>query len=215
MAYHSIGGANTSLDAIRSGTRINRSYVMNELLVPSRNSDEGFPATGVPGMGDLLRMDNGDVLKTYFALDLYSGLTLGAADEEGYYQFAVLSDDGVTIQLMNESSLFVPVFSDEGIHGPRVACAPKAVYLKHGATIPFRLTYFQGPATQVALTVIWRRWNSANPTGAGSQCNTSPQIFEADGRTLVRELRDAGWKAVRNENYVTSGSSEICYYQGQ
>lgn len=206
-AYHSATGVDSSLEAINVGTRIQRPYVLDALLVPSRDSDMGFP---IPS--GLLRKDDGEILRTYYALDLYSSLSLGADDEEGYYQFAVLSDDGTTLHFMDETGRFVSVLADEGEHAPRVACSSKAIYMKKGASVTFRLTYFQGPATKIALTVIWRRWNSADPNGETSRCNTSPEIFEAGGKTLVKELRDAGWKAPSSLNYVASGSSEICYY---
>jgi len=52
-----------------------------------------------------------------------------------------------------------------------------AVPFKKGDLIPFQLTYFQGPRTQISLTLMWRKIDGQSL----SDCGSSDGYFSASG----------------------------------
>lgn len=186
----------TSRDYIAKGTKVDAALFMSQIYVPTRNFADGFD---VQGAGKLKDASGADLVE-WFALDLSSHITLGAADADGMYQFATVSDDGVTFTANGQDILV-----DEGEHSPRLKCSDQIVPLKKGDLLPFRLTYFQGPRTQISLTLLWRKIDAQNL----ADCGSSDGYFTGQD-SLPQGLTDRGWKVLKPENFKLKNGSNLC-----
>ncbi len=186
----------TSRDYIAKGTKVDAALFMSQIYVPTRNFAEGFEVQGAGKLQDQMGRD----LVEWFALDLKSQISLSALDADGLYQFAAVSDDGVTLTINGQDVLI-----DEGEHSPRLKCSDQALPLKKGDLLPFRLTYFQGPRTQISLTLLWRRVEGQ----ALNDCGSSDGYFTGQD-SLPQALADRGWKVLKPANFKLKDGYNLC-----
>lgn len=189
-----------SRDYIDKGTKYDAAVFMSQVYVPTRNFSDGFE---VQGQGKLKDQYNNDLIE-WFALDMKSQLTLSDDDAEGMYQFATVSDDGITLTVSGDD-----VLVDEGEHSPRLKCSSQVVPFKKGDLKPFRLTYFQGPRTQISLTLMWRKIDAQSL----ADCGTSDGYFGASG--LPASLKDKGWKVLKPQNFKLKDGYNLCSMPAQ
>lgn len=100
----------------------------SSLNVPPRNFQEGFP-----GVTDRFE---------WFAID-YTGRFW--IEKPGVYQFALTSDDGAKLYIDDEVTV-----DNDGIHPPQIRMGRVAL---NGGIHRIRVSYFQGPRTEVALVL--------------------------------------------------------------
>jgi hypothetical protein len=105
------------------------------LDVPMRSFDVGFP-----GLGD-------DLLE-WFAISFEGFLDVPTT---GTYTFQECSDDGSEL-LIDPGTGFTTVVDNDGVHG--MSCATGSIDLTAGHH-PIRANYFQGPRTEIGLTLEW------------------------------------------------------------
>lgn len=191
------GSQCSSRDYIAQGEKINAALFMNRIFVPTRDFTQGFDVNGSNPLTDA----NNNTLIEWFALDLQSNFILKDSDSEGLYQFAVISDDGATLSVAGQDILV-----SEGEHAPELACASQVTAIKKGDMIPFRLTYFQGPRTQISLILLWRKISAGQSLGG---CGTSDgYISSAD--SLPSSLANKGWKVLQPGNFRLSTGKNLC-----
>jgi len=102
------------------------SIYTSSLNIPPRSFTEGFP-----GVTDRFE---------WFAID-YSGRFW--IEKPGKYQFALLSDDGSKLYIDDKT-----VINNDGVHPPKVMFGNVKL---SGGIHDIRVSYFQGPRTQLAL----------------------------------------------------------------
>jgi hypothetical protein len=141
------------VDYIRPEHKLNVLIKLSELNIPAKDWASGFPVAS-----DFVRDPNGNVLNEYFGVELEGFLKLPSGQPEGDYQLAVFSDDGSKLWI--DSQLNV---DNDGTHSPQWKCASSNVNLKVGELHSFKLQYYQGPRTKIALQVFLR------PASASSQ----------------------------------------------
>jgi hypothetical protein len=107
--------------------------VVANLDVPVRNFEQGFPAVGKN-------------LLEWFAIRFTGSLNV---TEGGEYELCLNSDDGSKLFL--EDTLVV---DNDGLHSATQKC--EIVYLEAGE-YGIRVEYFQGPATEIALQLLWAK----------------------------------------------------------
>ncbi len=175
-------------------------YVQN-LDVPTRLFTEGFPTMS----GGLVKDDAGNTLLEHFHFNLESGLTLGDLHEEGLYQFAMLSDDGVRLEIDDTTYL------EETNKTPtKLVCGTTQVYLRRGEVRDLRVQYFQGPRNHIALQMLWRKVTSQTPreTLCGEAGNEEWFDYLAAMPTpnhKYRQLQSRGWSVVPASSFVLPG----------
>lgn len=187
----------TSRDYITQGTKVDAVLFLSQIFVATRNFTEGFE---VQGQGRLQDANKNDLVE-WFALDLRSQFVLDAADEAGDYQMAIISDDGHTLSVGGAD-----IVKDEGEHAPRLACSAGTLSLNHASKIPFQLTYFQGPRTQISLVVMWRKVDSATNL---QDCGSSDGYIN-DQNQLPHALASRGWKVLKSSNYLLNNGRNLC-----
>lgn len=139
------------------GEKIPATLLMDQIFIPTRLFSAGFPVTNSSGTTYLQNKD-GEVLMEYFALRLKTNLSLTANQGAGLYQLALLSDDGSRLYRLDTGE---KVVDNDTTHSTSLGCG-KTIQLAAGQTIPLQIDYYQGPATQIALTLMWRKVASSD-----------------------------------------------------
>lgn len=187
----------TSRDYVKLGTKVDAVLFLSQVFVPTRNFSDGFSADGVNKLQDANNQD----LVEWFALDLNSQLVLDTNDDEGDYQFAIISDDGHTLDIDNAE-----ILKDEGEHSPRLKCSADKVNFKKTDKRKFRLTYFQGPRTQISLVWLWRKVdNNTNLQDCGSSDG-----YITNQNNLPQSLSQKGWKVLQPGNFLLAAGKNLC-----
>ncbi len=142
-----------------------------------------------------LRTHSGIMITDTFALDLRSEIQLGASDPEGYYQFALISDDGAILQLFDQPGS-AQVINNDGSHLSKVECTRRPVLMTRKTRIPIHLVLHQGPNPSMSLMLKWRLVN---------QDVQEPLCGEVDEnlQSAEEELLARSWKSLQPENFLS------------
>jgi hypothetical protein len=124
--------------------------------VPERSWTTGFP--GVPD-----RIE-------WFAI-VYNGSF--KVKKPGHYTFRLLSDDGAKLYIDHNL-----VVDNDGVHGPGSRLGDKQL---DGSRHSFRLEYFQGPQTQIALQLF------------ATLDKETEQVFPGDNFILTTPVKQKAW----------------------
>lgn len=196
-----------AVDYVDNGEVIPSTLYFDQLYIPTRAFDLGFYTQA----GELVTNATNQPIYEYFGLRLESQLALGAAEAPGWYQMAVLSDDGAMLSTKNADGSLTTLVDNDGTHPTRMGCSSRAVYLDRASKIPVVLEYYQGPRYHISLVVMWRPL----PAGADPQAPTvdnecgqagNSRFFDSNmvpsaPQTAFYELLARGWKSLANENY--------------
>lgn len=202
---------NKVLDYIKYGIKSDQTLFFNNVDVPTRMFSAGFPLQ----TGGLVKDDTGKDLIEYFALKFETIFKLDSAEEEGLYEFALLSDDGTILNIKdakdnqeNVDGKWETLVSNDMTTPTRMACATKVLDLKHNKKIPLELYYFQGPRYHIANMLIWRK---ATKAGLDPLCGSSGNTFFFDPVTGTpkkwNDLVSRGWKVVGAKNFQLTNSN--------
>lgn len=174
---------------------------LKDVNVPTRMFDRGFPTAS----GSLLMVNN-EAVTEWFGLTLDSNLRLTEGDEPGLYQLALISDDGATLDIQQNED-WVRWVDADGTHSSRLACSELTLQLDRSSSVPIKLDYYQGPRTEIALMLMWRKVDSANEP-LDKLCGATGQnlFFEyrnnpSTPQPAYRELESRGWRPLAPENY--------------
>lgn len=183
------------------GVNTNITLVLSQLNVPTENFSVGFPIGPNTYLTDL----DGNKLVEWFAIQVDGVLKLAPGDAAGNYEFATLTDDGSILYLRDSASgQLVPRIQNDGTHSTKLACIDKAVAMDSTSQIPMRLQYFQGPRTEIALRMLYRKASSK----AESLCGTSSNFFKNSGAgnpypegSAMTQLYNDGWKVLTADQF--------------
>ena len=194
-------------DYLDHGQPIQSTLYFDQLYVPTRAFDLGFYTQ----QGELVTNNDDEAIYEYFALRLESQLTLAQNEAPGWYQMAVLSDDGAVLSAKKSDGSLETLIDNDGFTPTRMGCAMKSVYMDSDTKLPIVLSYFQGPRYHIALSVLWR------PLPDGQDPNDPVMDIECGRRGNGRyfdstkvpseptetyySMLERGWKPLSNENY--------------
>lgn len=173
---------------------------LNQIAVAPRAFDTGFPLND----GTELLFPSGNKIVEWFALRLASNLALSLDEEEGFYQLAFVSDDGVLLDIAQEGGK-LRLISDDDFHSPTMNCGTEAIELKHNQPSPINIQYFQGPRTEIAFSLLWKKVSSKNSAldancGKSSYDLSNGQPYDRQ-RSLTQALSN-GWQVIPSKNYI-------------
>lgn len=193
-------------DLITRGKDAGVTLILNHVSVPTGKFTQGFldPVSGVA-----LKGPNGNVLIEWFGFDVKSDLALQSTEADGYYQVAVIADDGAVLDLEAVGSTPVKTLvNNDGIHSTKMACSSKAILMKKSQPRPIRLRYLQGPRDHIALTLMWRKV-STETAALDALCGTegqtafwNPATTPSTPSAKYKELVARGWKVPGAGNFV-------------
>lgn len=191
--YYSVG------DYINKTTKADQNLFFTDINAPSRSFSKGFSTK----TSAVVKNDAGEKLIEYFALKMKTDLTLREDQEEGLYELAVLSDDGVIVKA-TISGVQKNIISNDGDHPVKMGCSSQLLDLKRGQRIPLEVQYYQGPRYHIANVLMMRKSTEA---GKDSLCGVYGTDIFFSGYTGVPlasydSLLARGWAPLLPENYV-------------
>lgn len=157
------------------------SMYLNNINVPTRSFTEGF----VNQNGQALTDTNNNVLIEYFGLKLRFSLILPDEYEEGFYQLGIESDDGSIIQTLNAKNEMVTLIDNDKTQSTTAKCATEAIYFDHTTRIPSELYYFQGPRTEIALRLAWKKVDNERPSSVCGSLGTLDGSAKSNFWTVI------------------------------
>ncbi len=183
---------------------------MSTIDVPERKFDKGFKTS----TQTILAHEGRDLLE-WFNVNLTSDIKLTAPEEEGMYEFMIISDDGsifsieeVDGEMKRENLLYSPK-----MHAPKAICHnPKSgkykdalVSLKYGKRYRIKLNYFQGPRWRIALQLYWRKipFDKVESIKKGNKCNNG-----LSNNARVKYTSDMGFEVIP-EKYFNLPGTEV------
>lgn len=180
---------------------------MSQLLTPTRNFTDGFATSDQNVVTD----DSGQKLVEYFALDFETVVKLGPADQPGFYQFGILSDDGTIVEIKDSpTGAYRTYINNDQEHATMLKCDRVGMNFDANTRLPMRVKYFQGPREQIALMLVWRKLDSPTASKADSACDVE-SASDYFGSDLTKpdfvnyefgKMSQRGWKALVPENFV-------------
>lgn len=190
-AFKAMGGKTVDY-FYANGIQVNALLALKQLFVTTRSFTEGFPSSN----GGLILDNNNQTLVEYFAFRLETVLKLDATlDQPGWYQFATLSDDGsmVLLKPTGSTTYSQTVVANDGDHATSMGCSNSAIYIDDTSRLPLMVKYYQGPRTQIALTMLWRRVAAMN-TAKDQLCGV--------GTNDLTGLASRGWRVINPSNFI-------------
>lgn len=196
-----------AVDYIDNGTPVQTTLYFDRLFVPTRAFDLGFYTQD----GTLVLNHNNEPIYEYFGLRLESQLMLAQSEAPGWYQMAILSDDGAILQQKNPDGSLSVIVDNDGTHPTRMGCSVQPVYLDHNSKIPVVIEYYQGPRYHISLVVMWRPLpDGTNPDipvveaecgRSGNSRYFNSNVVPSAPTTTFYDMLSRGWKPLDNENY--------------
>jgi hypothetical protein len=207
-----------STDAfLERGTKVPYKVYLKDVFVPTVAWTEGFKmANGTKVYVE--RNGTQDALYEYFSIHAKSNLVLTQAEEAGYYQLALLADDGASLDVLEPGKSTYTRMMDLGWGPEKLGCSYKAIYLAKGQKLPIKVGYFQGPREHISLSLLWRKVDREDAP-LDKDCGNFPGIeyyFNSTVRPTQQkepflQLLERKWKPVAHENFLLhSGSDGTC-----
>lgn len=175
---------------------------LNDVNTPTKQFEAGFKTAA----GDTLKDDKGNALIEYFALKMETLIKLDTLDEEGEYLLATISDDGTIVQV-KDKDVWETVVANDGPHAARMGCASKKITLNRNSKVPIRIFYNQGPRTQIANVLVWRKILPDEPEiNYNKVCGqaSSVEFWHPDTYVpgvLGKQILAENWKILKPQNY--------------
>lgn len=193
------------MDYINNTVKSEQSLFFSKIDVPTRMFTEGFPLK----TGGKVADDTGNELIEYFALKFETTLQLTSADDEGDYEFALLSDDGTILRIKDPDNAssngnWETLVSNNYVTPTRMGCSNRVIHMTRDKKIPLELFYYQGPRYHIADMLIWRKSATA---GRDQDCNKSGNSYFFDPNHNSAPLAwnglvQRGWKVVGEGNFL-------------
>ena len=192
-----------STDYIQIAKKSDQNIFLSDMNVPTRMFTEGF----APKMGATLNNDQGEKLIEFFGLKMQTNIVLADGDEEGIYEFALLSDDGTTMKIKSGSEDVEDevLINNDGDHPTQMGCSTRTVKMRRNVMLPVEVTFYQGRRYHIANVLIWRK---ASEAGKDSLCNQQGNelYFNPNNNSVAAQgftdLTARGWKVLVPDNFM-------------
>ncbi len=188
--------------------KINTPLYVSQINVPTRSFDKGFQASDSSYVSDT----NGNRLIEWFGLKMTSTLKLSDTDQEGYYDFITISDDGSRVYF-GEGAQQQEIINNDGGHSTKMKCAVQSINLTKSSKIPMTYFYNQGPRTKIANVMAWRFVGAQPSTTINALCDKDDKdgtvrFWNADGSDGVywTQLKSEGYKILDPKNFELPNS---------
>ncbi len=207
-------GATSTTDLISRGTKSSQNLFFTQLYVPTRLFTQGF----YNDVGQPLQDDTGSTLIENFAMRFSSVLRLAPSQDEGLYEFAVLSDDGTVMRIRDDAGVYSPVVDSDGNHPTRMGCSAQVINMTRDTEKLMQLDYYQGPRYHIALVVMMRKVTDTDASGkfaadplCGMESNNA--WFDYNNASAPQkpynDLLARGWQVLTADNYGIPNSASF------
>ena len=137
-----------------------------------------------------------------------SYLKLGDNDQEGFYQLILVSDDGSNFFTdAYNTGIYKKIINNDGVHSNQVGCTAIGgeISMKKETRLPIKIEYYQGPRTQIALSVLWRRvlTASSQPSSNCGFSTSNSSAWHDQSTGMYKKLKDEGFTVLTENNYIS------------
>lgn len=166
---------------------------MDQVDVAPRHFEMGFSTKN----GDYIRNAKNEKIVEWFNVNLETVLKIQLPQEEGFYEFVALSDDGIILNIedLNEGVIYKNFLYAPNTQAPKVICynGPEKekrslIYLKNGQDYKLGINYFQGPRTEIALMLFWKKIENPLKYKRSKYCMSTQRDYNVlikDGFVIV------------------------------
>lgn len=196
-------------DYINKGTLANAYIYLDRLFVQSQPFTKGL----VDSNGNTIDLEGVNFYEN-FVVDVNAQLQLGVNEAPGYYQLALISDDGALLKQVGDDGSEVILVNNNGSHPTKMACGDEPVYMDHNTKLQVKLQQFQGSRKAITMVALWRPWDPDNKD-ALSHCSKGGNGYFFDStKTPIKpkkqfyDLLVNNWKVLENENFEFPGQEE-------
>jgi hypothetical protein len=194
-----------------TGKLVTQNLFLSRMNVPTHEFRSGFMGSN----GNAVKDDHGSLLVEWFSLHLQSSIVLGAADQPGRYQFAVISDDGARLDQVLPNGDRLSIVNSDGLNSSRLGCSNQSFEFQESTALPIRYSYFQGPRYYIASVILWRKIPDGESASNETLCGTQGDFafWDASGTSTnnFNQLTARGWKTLTADNYQLTGVENQCY----
>lgn len=191
-------------DSLDYFSKVSETIYLNDVNVPTRMFTAGFAKPN----GDLLKDNQGNTLIEYFALKMEAILKLSPNDEEGSYLLSTISDDGTVVQI-KENNVWRTIITNDGAHATKMGCAAEPIRLTRNSEIPIRIYYNQGPRTEIANVLVWKKVDNLTSDSHLEYCGMSssvnfwnPNLSSNNEGDWIKSVYNLGWSIVKPQNFT-------------
>lgn len=201
-----------AIDYVAHTTKSPQTLFFSELYVPTRAFELGFSTQ----TSEALKDDQGKKLIEYFGLQMNTTIQLSPDDQEGLYEFAMLSDDGSTMRI-KEGSNWSEVINNDGDHPTRLGCSTKVIEMKRDTKLETEIMYYQGPRYHISNVLLWRKLGANETAGQEKRCGKEGNEFWFHSNSGSRpheqfeKLQERGWKVVNAKNFYLPNEDDGTY----
>lgn len=177
-------------------------YILTKAInTPAISFKSGFQISD----SNYLKDHNGRVLIEAFALDLKGSIRLLRGQGAGYYEFAVISDDGSILEIDSDGDgIYDYIINNDGYHSPRMKCGQGAVFMNAESELPIRFRFYQGPRETIAAMLVMRRVASPDLAGQDADCGFTDGQVHAGRGSKQQWFGAPSTQAGYTPNYSTS-----------
>lgn len=186
----------------------------SDMFVPTRMFDQGF-STQTSGV---LKDDQGNRLIEFFGLKMNTTIRLAPNDQEGVYEFALLSDDGAVMKV-KQDGVMREIVSNDGDHPTKLGCSSVMINMTRNTRLETEVLYYQGPRFHISNVMLWRKLSDSQAAGQDPRCNVSGNNywFNPDNNSRPTQeynnLFSRGWNVVSQGNfYLPTEANEQAQY---
>lgn len=134
-------------DYVEFGIKTPFTVVMSQINVTPRPWEDSF----ISNQGNVVLDDQGNPLLEWFSLRLSGNIQL----PQGSYQFAMISDDGMQVEIDGNQ-----ILNHDGTHAPKLDCASSTVTFNGNESKPIKVAYYQGPRYEIAMQLLVRPFDA-------------------------------------------------------
>jgi hypothetical protein len=180
------------------GTKYDGTLFLDSLSAYPQAFNSGFLTSSD---GKPLADTNGQPILEWFGMKIEGKLTLRPEDEEGFYQFAIIVDDGAIFQDLSEPGMDTTIVDTRD--GGMLHCSLFSLKMTRDKKLPIRVKYFQGPRYEVALVLLWRKVEPGqlvDRTFCGPTGHAVPRREKDPG--FYEKLESLGWHVLSPANFL-------------
>jgi len=197
---------NTIIDR---GIELPADLLLPNIFLPTFKFSEGF--MGINGVE--VKDELGNSLVEAFAFELKGYIVKGENMDTGIYEFALLSDDGATLEadLDKDGTYETMLVDNDGLHNTKMGCSLIPVDIQTDTKIPIRLRFYQGPAERIALSLLLRKIDTPDQAGLEPRCGyTHPtEWFSSEEDSTLPDLVNSIYGEINARGWFPAESSSL------
>jgi hypothetical protein len=196
-------------DVLSNGTPADRTLFLSDLNIPTRRFELGFTNQ----LGETLKTNGGQTVVEWFALKMSTVLHLRPDQEEGLYEFSVLSDDGAILKIRNDGGTYDTVINNDGNHPTRLGCSPMVFEMKRDSQKLAQILYHQGPRYHISMVLMMRKIADLASNKPDVACGITGNstwfdyLHNSTPQPAYTSLISRGWQPLDRDNYSLPASA--------